>query len=520
MIKRNGSTFRTLLIAVVLVALIYFIYLYNGVQSSLRNSEIVSEKLKRDRESLSSQLNDISLEKEHIKEKYQKERLEIISKLTDMQSKYKMLQSQHQDMETEYSKIRGKLEKFTEDSKQKDANRNEEFMQLKQEKEMEIIKLKDLNANLFRESEQYKSELINLKQQLQQQQKENFDGWNQVGQLKKSIETLQNKLMDTGGGSLGGGNLQFAPHNQQQQQQQQQILQQQPIQQQQILQQHLLQKHGLFNDIQNGNSPLGRILHQPPNNQFGQPAQMGHAANLPDHALPAKRDAPVENEQFQIPPANIEHNAADSVKSNHGKGLVLQKEEAEQRKQQESEHNQVQPPINNEPVENNLNKNEKKELDDDEQEEAEREQIFQILNRQRHGKRSENFAAENPVVPPALNGNGKRINGGQPPPFRVNVEDKLAGRDSANENHQFFEAPREMIGENLQEIKDGGEHVKKSQKGNKRQKISRNNDFDNALLGDEKELQMQHPNDFDAGNKKGNNNDDQYYDEEEDDAYQ
>lgn len=57
MIKRNGSTFRNLLIAVVLVALVYFIYLYNGVQSQLRKSEIVSEKLKRDRETLSSQLN-------------------------------------------------------------------------------------------------------------------------------------------------------------------------------------------------------------------------------------------------------------------------------------------------------------------------------------------------------------------------------------------------------------------------------------------------------------------------------
>lgn len=57
MIKRNGSTFRNLLVAVVLVALVYFIYLYNGVQSQLRKSEIVSEKLKRDRETLSSQLN-------------------------------------------------------------------------------------------------------------------------------------------------------------------------------------------------------------------------------------------------------------------------------------------------------------------------------------------------------------------------------------------------------------------------------------------------------------------------------
>ena len=101
--------------------------------------------------------------------------------------------------------------------------------------------------------------------------------------------------MDTGGG-LGGGNLQFMPHNMQQplqqqqllQQQPQQILQQQPLQQQQqqqILQQpqqqQLLQKqNGLINDPQNINA-VDRILNQPPNNQFGlgqQQAQMVRSA--------------------------------------------------------------------------------------------------------------------------------------------------------------------------------------------------------------------------------------------------
>lgn len=96
--------------------------------------------------------------------------------------------------------------------------------------------------------------------------------------------------MDTGGnlgaGNLGAGNLQFMHHNMQQplhQQQQQQLLQQQ--QQQKILepqqQQQVLQKQpGLLNDLQNGNA-MGRILHQPPNNQFGlgqQQAQMVRSA--------------------------------------------------------------------------------------------------------------------------------------------------------------------------------------------------------------------------------------------------
>lgn len=86
---------------------------------------------------------------------------------------------------------------------------------------------------------------------------------------------MVNNQMDTGG-NLGAGNLQFMHHNMQQplhhqQQQQQQLLQQQ--QQQKILepqqQQQLLQKQpGLLNDLQNGNA-MGRILHQPPNNQFG-----------------------------------------------------------------------------------------------------------------------------------------------------------------------------------------------------------------------------------------------------------
>ena len=142
-------------------------------------------------------------------------------------------------------------------------------------------------------------------------------------------------------------------------------------------------------------------------------------------------------------------------------------------------------------LQNNLDQNNNKnELDE---EEAERDHIFGMLNRGGHVKRNEPFEAEHPIVPPAFQGDVKANNAPQPPPLRVNVEDKLAGRDSANENHQFLEdkVPQEMmIGQNLEDSKDLGDPVKKNHKGNKRQKINRNHGFDSVLIADEKELQV------------------------------
>ncbi|XP_052828163.1 Golgi integral membrane protein 4 isoform X3 [Octopus bimaculoides] len=170
MIKRNGAAIRNLLIAVTLVSLMYFVYMYHDIQSRLRHSDIVSEKFKRDRESLSSQLNEINLEKTNLKEKFYKDRQELAARFAEAQEKHKMLQSQHQDLENEYNRLQQKYEKFSEDKRQKDMNSNQEYMQLKQEKEMEIVKLKDENANIVREYKQLKLELIELKKQVEQQQ--------------------------------------------------------------------------------------------------------------------------------------------------------------------------------------------------------------------------------------------------------------------------------------------------------------------------------------------------------------
>ncbi|XP_014780299.2 Golgi integral membrane protein 4 isoform X2 [Octopus bimaculoides] len=194
MIKRNGAAIRNLLIAVTLVSLMYFVYMYHDIQSRLRHSDIVSEKFKRDRESLSSQLNEINLEKTNLKEKFYKDRQELAARFAEAQEKHKMLQSQHQDLENEYNRLQQKYEKFSEDKRQKDMNSNQEYMQLKQEKEMEIVKLKDENANIVREYKQLKLELIELKKQVEQQQQEAFQAWNYASQLKKTVDHLQLSL--------------------------------------------------------------------------------------------------------------------------------------------------------------------------------------------------------------------------------------------------------------------------------------------------------------------------------------
>ncbi|CAI9731294.1 Hypothetical predicted protein [Octopus vulgaris] len=354
MIKRNGAAIRNLLIAITLVSLMYFVYMYHDIQSRLRHSEIVSEKFKRDRESLSSQLNEINLEKSNMKEKYYKDRQELAARFSEAEQKHKMLQTQHQDLENEYNRLQQKYEKFSEDNRQKDMNRNQEYMQLKQEKEMEIVKLKDENANIVREYKQLKSELDELKKQVELQQKSaGIGGGAGVGAAAGGAGVggagagvggaagagaggIEVRGIGAGGDGAGAGagagglGVDGAGANS-----------------------HLGLPGNALNNHQNvGMDKLNAFENKLNPNHLEQP----HERNDIDHqdVIP-KQPVGLQNEQnLQIQPAqpafgdNLHHGAdLDHDKDAEANNLALQKQEIFNRQHEgANDHNQVQPPMN------------------------------------------------------------------------------------------------------------------------------------------------------------------------------
>ncbi|XP_029643771.1 keratin, type II cytoskeletal 1 isoform X3 [Octopus sinensis] len=521
MIKRNGAAIRNLLIAITLVSLMYFVYMYHDIQSRLRHSEIVSEKFKRDRESLSSQLNEINLEKSNMKEKYYKDRQELAARFSEAEQKHKMLQTQHQDLENEYNRLQQKYEKFSEDNRQKDMNRNQEYMQLKQEKEMEIVKLKDENANIVREYKQLKSELDELKKQVELQQLSLNRETRTSDMLRKYLSIAKalnmQKSAGIGGGAgvgaaaggagvggagagvggaagagaggievrgigaggdgagagagAGGLGVDGAGANS-----------------------HLGLPGNALNNHQNvGMDKLNAFENKLNPNHLEQP----HERNDIDHqdVIP-KQPVGLQNEQnLQIQPAqpafgdNLHHGAdLDHDKDAEANNLALQKQEIFNRQHEgANDHNQVQPPMNDK-IDNDDNADVNQSNEDND--------ILNMLSNRRHG---------NNKIPPDFNLNNGLNNEGNQPLERVNVEDNLAGRLLPNDHQGIIEnkIPPEII---------KGDLINEN-------KLEKDNAFEHDLQLDGREVQVQLPKNME--NKKLESNDNQLYnEEEEDDNYQ
>ncbi|XP_029643777.1 keratin, type II cytoskeletal 1 isoform X9 [Octopus sinensis] len=495
MIKRNGAAIRNLLIAITLVSLMYFVYMYHDIQSRLRHSEIVSEKFKRDRESLSSQLNEINLEKSNMKEKYYKDRQELAARFSEAEQKHKMLQTQHQDLENEYNRLQQKYEKFSEDNRQKDMNRNQEYMQLKQEKEMEIVKLKDENANIVREYKQLKSELDELKKQVELQQKSaGIGGGAGVGAAAGGAGVggagagvggaagagaggIEVRGIGAGGDGAGAGagagglGVDGAGANS-----------------------HLGLPGNALNNHQNvGMDKLNAFENKLNPNHLEQP----HERNDIDHqdVIP-KQPVGLQNEQnLQIQPAqpafgdNLHHGAdLDHDKDAEANNLALQKQEIFNRQHEgANDHNQVQPPMNDK-IDNDDNADVNQSNEDND--------ILNMLSNRRHG---------NNKIPPDFNLNNGLNNEGNQPLERVNVEDNLAGRLLPNDHQGIIEnkIPPEII---------KGDLINEN-------KLEKDNAFEHDLQLDGREVQVQLPKNME--NKKLESNDNQLYnEEEEDDNYQ
>ncbi|VDI58060.1 Hypothetical predicted protein [Mytilus galloprovincialis] len=229
MTRRNGSVAKIVAAAVFVVGAVYFFYVFNQTSGKLKDTERVANRYRREQEALSSQLADLRSEKENLQSRCDNERKEYQNRLSSSNQQYKMIQSQHEDLQSEFTRLRDDLKKDKDDHKLHDAQQNQEYMQLKQEKDLEISSLKDEVANTKREKDSLNDQLTKLQADLDASQ-------NKVNSYQMSVNTLQeqNKALETQMGFL-------KQSFEQQKLQQQQNLQQQNLQQQNLQQQNLQQ---------------------------------------------------------------------------------------------------------------------------------------------------------------------------------------------------------------------------------------------------------------------------------------
>ncbi|XP_071147503.1 Golgi integral membrane protein 4-like isoform X6 [Mytilus edulis] len=274
MTRRNGSVAKIVAAAVFVVGAVYFFYVFNQTSGKLKDTERVANRYRREQEALSSQLADLRSEKENLQSRCDNERKEYQNRLSSSNQQYKMIQSQHEDLQSEFTRLRDDLKKDKDDHKLHDAQQNQEYMQLKQEKDLEISSLKDEVANTKRDKDSLNDQLTKLQADLDASQKkkdlerkERLHLETQVGSLKNkvnsyqmSVNTLQeqNKALET---QMGFLKQRFEQQKLQQQQNlqqqniQQQNLQQQNLQQQNLQQQNLQQQNLQQNQQQQQNQP-------------------------------------------------------------------------------------------------------------------------------------------------------------------------------------------------------------------------------------------------------------------------
>ncbi|XP_069122483.1 putative uncharacterized protein DDB_G0271606 isoform X9 [Argopecten irradians] len=237
MTRRNGNLLKGVVVAATLLCGVYFIYIYNNTSGKLKSTERIAERYRREQESLRTQLQELSSSKDDLQQRSENEKKEFINRLNTLNQHHKMLKSQHDDLQADYSRLQSEKEKDKEDVKLQEVQRNQEYMQLKQEKELEISSLRDQLANLGRDKEDLTDQVHKLATQLKESQEQVRQQNLQLAQAQKQIGQVQQQAgqLLQQGGQLQQQGGQFP---QQGGQQQQGLLQQnQQVQQQQQLNQ-------------------------------------------------------------------------------------------------------------------------------------------------------------------------------------------------------------------------------------------------------------------------------------------
>ncbi|XP_052229058.1 putative uncharacterized protein DDB_G0271606 isoform X3 [Dreissena polymorpha] len=265
MLRRNGNMPKVVGGVVAFFLVVYLVYSLHDLSGQLKNTERTAERYRREQESLSAQLQELTNQKQHLMSTCDHDKEQLKKGLTALQSQQKMLSSQHEDLQQEYSKLKNDNEKAQEMHKKEEEGKESEYRMYKQTKELEISSLKDNVSNLNRDKSELTQQVDNLKTQLQ-------NALSSIKQNKQTVSTLQQEAK------------QYQDLLQQAQERQKQIEQQQFLLQQQ---QQLAQKGGQLGQKQ-GLGLRNTVLHPgglAPNNPQGFDGLGNQNWNLPNQPI-------------------------------------------------------------------------------------------------------------------------------------------------------------------------------------------------------------------------------------------
>ncbi|KAH3784150.1 hypothetical protein DPMN_162102 [Dreissena polymorpha] len=203
MLRRNGNMPKVVGGVVAFFLVVYLVYSLHDLSGQLKNTERTAERYRREQESLSAQLQELTNQKQHLMSTCDHDKEQLKKGLTALQSQQKMLSSQHEDLQQEYSKLKNDNEKAQEMHKKEEEGKESEYRMYKQTKELEISSLKDNVSNLNRDKSELTQQVDNLKTQLQNA----LDLLQQAQERQKQIEQQQFLLQQQQQLAQKGGQL-------------------------------------------------------------------------------------------------------------------------------------------------------------------------------------------------------------------------------------------------------------------------------------------------------------------------
>ncbi|MEE6501232.1 hypothetical protein FKM82_004110 [Ascaphus truei] len=209
--RRQKRIFQALAFLAAILGFIYGAVVNYDSQNQLQKAEAVALKYHKHQESLSAQLQVLYEHRSRLEKSLHKERLEhkkakedfLVYKLEaqetlnkgrqDSNNKYnslnvqhQMLKSQHDELRKQHSELQGEHQKLGEDLTRTFSDHKEKYLQLQQDKEQELSKLKENVYNLREENKQLRKAHQDVHVQL-------YDVKNQVEEFMQLKEAL-NKM--------------------------------------------------------------------------------------------------------------------------------------------------------------------------------------------------------------------------------------------------------------------------------------------------------------------------------------
>ncbi|XP_051013265.1 LOW QUALITY PROTEIN: Golgi integral membrane protein 4 [Acomys russatus] len=217
--RKQKRIFQTLLLLTVVFGFLYGAMLFFELQTELRKAEAVALKYQQHQDSLSAQLQVVYEHRSRLEKSLQKERLEhkkakedfLVYKLEaqetlnkgrqDSNSRYsalnvqhQMLKSQHEELRKQHSDLEEEHRKQGEDFSRTFIDHKQRCLQLQQEKEQELSKLKETVYNLREENRQLRKAHQDIHTQLQDVKQQHKSLLSEHEQLVVTLEDHKSAL--------------------------------------------------------------------------------------------------------------------------------------------------------------------------------------------------------------------------------------------------------------------------------------------------------------------------------------